>query len=70
MIVLLSVVDQRRTDSPFESWFLSVFLLLALREFFLATVSTGDAHGGSDPYFSVKLLCDNTSCKKRYINKL
>ena len=51
---LLFGVDQRRMGSPFE--FLSRFLLLALREFFLATVATGDAHGGLDPDFSVKLL--------------
>ena len=57
-------------DSPFESWLLSRFLRLALREFALATVATGDANGSLDTDFSVKLLCENVCCKKRYIKKL
>ena len=54
---------------PFESWFLSSFFPLAFG-IFLATDAIGNAHGCFDPDFSVKLLCDNTCCRKCYINKL
>ncbi|KAL6467283.1 hypothetical protein MHYP_G00250870 [Metynnis hypsauchen] len=45
----------------------------SFREFFLATVATGDAHGGSDPdflfFFSFcNTNCFVTCCKKCYIN--
>ena len=38
---MLAGVDQRRTGSPFEAYFLSRFLPVALREFFLAAVTLG-----------------------------
>ena len=53
---LLSGVDQRRMGSPFASSFLSGFLNLALREFLLATIATGNGHGDLDADFSEKLL--------------
>ena len=55
-------MDQRRTGSTSESWFLSKFLSYS-DGVFLASVAVGDAHGGSDLALSVKLLCDTPVAK-------
>ena len=59
--VLLSGVDQRWMGPCFEYWFLTRFLPLAPREFFLATVTVDLLMGGLDLDFSVELLCDTCS---------